>query len=219
LSCIIASRETSLLGDTVYRYYTLLNMGSLFLKANERMGYPIGQRVVSHSYLFDTEREVLEDKYGKPSFLNPISHFFTTKMPWLTGHGDSIAEEEIQFVRNVGSLFTYGSAAGLVLFTPKFSRRLNMALTASSIFMDGCTNLLNKDQDDDEKVNDPDDPTQPGLLRGGYGGQLTFALTGVSLLTGYLLENGKMSVPKFYTPMKTLDGIVDNAFEWGTKIY
>ena len=220
-TAIIASRERSILGNLIYRYYIILNMGNLFLEANRKIGYPFTRRVTKSLYIFDPDREelVFNKPDEKTSFLSPITHFFLSRVPFNTYERESedVAAEEAAFLRNVGALFTYSVATGLVLYTPGLARKINAALIASSLSVHGLSGLLRTNgNSDDDVIGDPS--TQPGLLRGGYGGQLTLGLTAVSLVTGFLLEQNKLYVPKFWTPMTTLDNYVENAFEFGVKI-
>ena len=40
LTAIMASRQPSLLGNFIYKYYMIMNMGSLLLEVNHKLGYP-----------------------------------------------------------------------------------------------------------------------------------------------------------------------------------
>lgn len=164
--------------------------------------------------------DVIHETGSQISSISPMTKFVLTNLPFFTAEtgADDVAAEELAFVRNIGSILTYATSGYLVIYHYTLGQRINRALTASSIFMYGLTKLINGKEDDELKVRDPLDPTQPGILRGGYGGLLTLILTGVSMSSGYLLENDKMLVPKFWTPMTALDDIVDKAFEFGTSV-
>jgi len=219
-TAILASRETSMLGNYIYRYHIILNMGDLFLEANQKIGYPFSRRVTKSLYIFDTDREelVIDQPDEKSSFLNPITKFFLSKLPFGTYEKDSeeVAAEEAAFVRNVGATLTYSIAIFLNIYTPIIARQVNAALTASSLAVWGLSVLVGKNGSENDASDDG--RIQPGLLRGGYGGQLTLGLTVVSLATGYLLDHNKMYVPTCWTPMTVVANYVDKAFELGTKM-
>eukprot|EP00555_Chaetoceros_dichaeta_P009266 CAMPEP_0198261620 /NCGR_PEP_ID=MMETSP1447-20131203/10308_1 /TAXON_ID=420782 /ORGANISM="Chaetoceros dichaeta, Strain CCMP1751" /LENGTH=434 /DNA_ID=CAMNT_0043949595 /DNA_START=127 /DNA_END=1431 /DNA_ORIENTATION=- len=220
-TAILASRETSILGNYIYRYYTTLNMGGLFLNANEKVGYPLSSRITRNLYIFDTTREdlVFDQPDEKPFFLNPITKFFLAKLPFCSYEKDSedVAAEEAAFVRNVGAILTYGIAACLNIYTPVLARKTNAALTASSLAVHGLSGVLGKNDRGESDISD-DGSTQPGLLKGGYGGQLTLGLTAVSLVMGFMLEHNNLNVPKFWKPMTNIDNFVEESFGFGSAI-
>jgi hypothetical protein len=224
-TAIMASRQPTVLGDFVYRYYIVLNMGSLFLEANKKIGYPLSRRVTKSFYIFDTDREELVVPISDEtvSFLSPMTHFFLSKLPFpFSTYGkesEEVAAEEVAFVRSVGAIIAYTTSAALVFCKPIFARKVNAALVASSLAVHGFSGLLainNNHHSTDDAMEDP--ITQPGLLKGGYGGQLTLGLAVVSLIMSYMLEHNKIRVPTFWTPMASLDKCVDELFEFGTKI-
>jgi len=220
-TAILASRDGAILGNIVYRYYTMLNMGNLLLEANNKLGYPFSRPVTKSLYIFDTDREDLVfDQPGKKSFfLNPVTNFFLAKLPFTYYEKDDevVAAEEADFIRNVGAIFTYGIAVCLNIYTPVLARKINAALTASSLAVHGLSEFVGKNDGGESDISE-DGSTQPGLLKGGYGGGLTLGLTAASLVMGYMLEHNKMYVPKFWTLMTVVDNYVDKTFELGAKI-
>jgi hypothetical protein len=148
LTAIMASRQPTVLGDFVYRYYIVLNMGSLFSEANKKIGYPLGRRVTKSFYIFDTDREELavpiSDK--KVSFPSPITHFFLSKLPFpFSTYGkesEEVAAEEVAFVRSVGAIIAYTASTALVFCKPVLARKVNVALVASSLAVHGLSGLL-----------------------------------------------------------------------------
>jgi len=220
-TAILASRDPTILGNYIYRYYTTLNMGRLFLNANEKIGYPLSSRITRNLYIFDTNREdlVFDQPDEKSIFLNPVTKFFLAKLPFCSYEKDSedVAAEEAAFVRNVGAILTYGIAACLNIYTPVLAMKTNAALTASSLAVHGISEVLGKNDRGESDISD-DSSTQPGLLKGGYGGQLTLGLTAVSLVMGFMLEHNKLYVPKFWTPMTNIDNFVGKYFEAGSAI-
>jgi len=61
----------------------------------------------------------------------------------------------------------------------------------SSLAALGLSGLVGKNNGSENDISD-DARIQPGLLMGGYGGQLTLELTVVSLAIGYLPDHNKM---------------------------
>lgn len=220
-TAILASRETSVLGNYIYKYYTTLNMGNLFLNANEKIGYPFSSRVTKGLYLFDTTREelVCDEPDKKSVFLNPVTKFFLAKLPFTTYEKDSedVAAEEAAFVRNLGAVLTYSIAVCLNIYTPALARKINAALTASSLAVHGLSGVLGKSDGGENDISE-DGSTEPGLLKGGYGGQLTLGLAAVALVTRFMLEQNMLYVPKFWTPMTVIVDFVDKTFVLGTDI-
>jgi len=220
-TAIMASRDGSILGNYIYRWYTTLNMGNLFLEANKKIGFPLSTRVTESLYIFDTAKEdlVFDQPGGKSFLMNPITKFFLAKLPFTSHEPDDaeVAAEEAAFIRNVGAIVTYGIAVALNIYTPSLARKVNAALTASSLAVHGLSEFVGKNDGGESDIRD-DGSTQPGLLKAGYGGQLTLGLTAVSLVMGYMLEHNKLYVPRFWTPMTVLDNYVDKTFELGAAI-
>ena len=156
----------------------------------------------------------------KSSFLNPITKFIFSKLPFGTheNYSEEVAAEENAFVQNVDATLTYSIAIFLSIYTSILARQVNAALTVSSLAVWGLSGLVGKNDGSENDISN-DGRIQPGLLRGRYGRQLTLELKVVSLTIGYLLDHNKMYLPTLWTSMIVVDNYVDKVFELGTRMF